>query len=297
MGQSIGQSLMNGPLCCVQDSSFASDAAHASLNKPTLQNVTAQSRNLQDPNWEVRAEAAEFFGSLGSENAPLVVPMLQSLLLTDTDWHVRQKAADALQDLGEEAVAMAAPALHTATKDDKYFTVRLAAVMALRKFGHKADTYRPFESEDQFHFEKDPHAEAARAFGAEDPHAVPKLDEAWMNQVEVKEPSEDTRLSDSLDISDISQTSPAKEHTIVLKRGATGKWGIDVDFVVNDGTCLRVSKVRDGAVADWNKEEPTRQIEVGDLLIELNGVSGNSKELIKVLSKAQQMEMVVQKGI
>lgn len=257
---------------------------------PSLRNINQQSRNLQHSSWEVRAEAADFFGSLGSESVVLVVPMLQDLLLKDDSWHVRQHAADALQDLGAEAVSMAAPTLQKVTKEDAHYTVRLAAAVALRKHGHKAEAALPL-TQDEYAMEQEV-------------PAVPKLEECFMqpqDKLDFQEnkpgflATEETRLSSFGDISDISVQSPQRELAIVVDRGASGKWGIDVDFVVH-GTCLRVSRVKDGAIADWNKEHPEALVEVGDLLIELNGISGDSKELVKVICKAEKLEMIVQKG-
>merc|ERR1740133_408910 len=97
------------------------------------------------------------------------------------------------------------------------------------------------------------------------------------------------------DISELSVVPPLVEHLIVLERGPCGKWGMDVDFVVS-GTCLRVSRVKEGAISVWNQEHPEATVEAGDLLVELNGVSGDSKELVKVISKASELEILVQKA-
>jgi hypothetical protein len=294
MGQGLAISVGAGPLCCVQDSCHAEDpqVQLKSKSTPSLQSVTAQSRNLQHPCWEVRAEAADFFGRLGSDSAALVVPMLIDLLLKDESWHVRQKAADALQELGPEAVSMASQALQKATQEDGHYTVRLAAAVALRKHGHRAEAALPLSA-----------TAAADPFAFEDARVLPKPehkpDEPWTHHYEHEEPSEDTRLSSSLDISEISNASQPKEQHIVVQKGPSGKWGMDVDFVVN-GTCLRVSKLKEGAISDWNslmQDEPAKQVEIGDLLVEMNGVSGDSKELVKVMCKAEQLDMVVQKGL
>lgn len=300
----MGQGLAH-PLCCAQDS--CQENAPVVKMTPSLQSVNAQSRNLQHSNWEVRAEAADFFGHLGSESAVLVVPMLQELLLKDESWHVRQHAADALQDLGSEAVGMAVAALQNVTKEDGHYTVRLAAAVALRKYGHKAEAALPLSKFDEFgstvstsnastaststpmiSTTTTPSSATMEAYATEDdPHAVPYLEEPWMLA-----DSQEGRLAD---ISEISAVAPPREHVIVLERGPSGKWGIDVDFVVS-GTCLRVSRVKEGAISQWNQENPEAAVEVGDLLVELNGVSGDSKELVKVICKADQLEMVVQKG-
>lgn len=324
----MGQAITSYPLCCVQDSSDKAQTVNLKA-QPSLHSVTLQSRNLQNESWEVRAEAADFFGRLDPENAVLVVPMLQELLLKDEAWRVRQRAANALQDLGSEAVQMAAAALQRVTKEDGHYTVRLAAAVALRKHGHKAEASLPLSQDGYTVTEPEVRANS-------------DLDDAWMlneppfdnyansskedtlqakiNQMVDSEvvtprakvqnlqheematgkpvdgvPSEDTRLTSLEDISEISMVSPPREHVIVVERGESGKWGIDVDFVVH-GTCLRVSRVNAGAILDWNEEHPEAMVEVGDLLVELNGVSGNSNDLVKVICKADQLEMVVQKG-
>ena len=54
--------------------------------------------------------------------------------------------------------------------------------------------------------------------------------------------------------------------------------------------------MKEGAISEWNQEHPEAALEVGDLLMELNGVSGDAKELVKVICKANQLEMLVQKS-
>jgi hypothetical protein len=264
---------------------------------PSLHSVNAQSRNLQHPNWEVRAEAADFFGGLGSESVILVVPVLQELLLKDDSWHVRQHAADALQDLGPEAVAMAAPTLQRVTQEDGHYTVRLAAAVALRKFGHKAEAALPLAKYDDFGANLVATGASTSSTGSPPLSTSTKC--SSMDQDAVYTPPKACAFNDDSgeqlpDISEISAISPPREHMIVLDRGITGKWGIDVDFVVS-GTCLRVSRLKDGAISQWNEEHPESAVEVGDLLMELNGVSGDSKELVKIICKADRLEMLVQK--
>lgn len=318
----MGQGLASYPLCCTQDSSDKAQTVKAKA-VPSLHNVNQQSRNLQHESWEVRAEAADFFGQLGPESVVLVVPMLQELLLKDDSWRVRQRAAQALQELGPEAVGMASTALQRVTKEDGHYTVRLAAACSLRKHGHQAAAAMPLSQE-------------AYTTTAMEPavHDQAILNDTWMidSKIEIEDTShvnahqvdvaldaeldrrdreqhadkgasknvvdatnEETRLTSLGDISEISIVAPPREHVIIVQRGASGKWGIDVDFVVH-GTCLRVSRVNTGAILDWNKEHPEALVEVGDLLVELNGVSGNSNDLVKVICKADQLEMVVQKG-
>lgn len=271
------------------------DESQVSKSGPSLHSVNVQSRNLHSPSWEVRAEAADFFGALGAESAVLVVPMLRDLLIQDESWHVRQHAADALQDLGAEAVGMAAPALQKATKEDAHYTVRLAAAVALRTYGHRAEAALPPTKD----------LEAFTVDQAFDDFVPPDVEDNCMLTTLLDEDklfpmkqnflaSEETRLSNG-DMSEYSRQSPARKYAIVLQRGPRGKWGIDVDFDVH-GTCLRVSRVKDGAIADWNKEHPNEAVEIGDFLIEMNGISNDSKELVKVMCKADSLEMVVQKA-
>lgn len=337
----MGQGLANVtalPICCMQDSS---NKAQVLKTQPSLASVNLQSRNLQHENWEVRAEAADFFGRLGPESVILAAPALQDLLLKDEAWRVRKQAAEALQDLGSEAVSLSAKALQKASKEDGHYTVRLAAANALRKFGHRGEAALPLRSQDAFTFTQDydndflqgnqvldeavmmddkrdelqakleaMEAELAssraklQSLQAEKKAAL-QQDSATASRENSKPdkaasategaPSDDTRMTSLGDISEISVVSAPREHAIVVERGSSGKWGIDVDFVMH-GTCLRVSRIEKGAIRDWNKENPDSAVEVGDLLVELNGVSRSSNELVKVICKASRLEMTVQKG-
>jgi hypothetical protein len=309
MGQGLANQL---PLCCAQEACQEPSIPVVKAT-PSLQCVTAQSRNLQHQSWEVRAEAADFFGTLGSESVVLVVPMLVELLLKDDSWRVRQHAADALQDLGAEAVAMAAPALRKVTQEDEHYTVRLAAAVTLRKHGHKAEAAKPVSQFDDFGTQIGQHMNASNAStSTTSTSPTPMMSTTTTptsyslelgtpqnaSEEDLSDDDTDAHASPFVDTEPASSSPvnpPQKELLIVVERAPSGKWGIDVDFVVS-GTCLRVSKVKDGALLRWNQENPDSAVEVGDLLIEMNGVSGDSKELVKEICKADRLEILVQKG-
>merc|ERR1719272_1625345 len=55
----------------------------------------------------------------------------------------------------------------------------------------------------------------------------------------------------------------------------------DIDY--GDGKTLKIRRLRQGLLTEWNKQNPTQQVEVGDHMIDINGKTGDSRTLLHEL--------------
>mmetsp|Transcript_97024 Transcript_97024/g.151623 ORF Transcript_97024/g.151623 Transcript_97024/m.151623 type:complete len:221 (+) Transcript_97024:456-1118(+) len=85
----------------------------------------------------------------------------------------------------------------------------------------------------------------------------------------------------------------SREFVVRLKRGAR-KLNLDVDN--GDGSALRVTNIRPGIIAEWNATHPEEQIEVGDVLVEINGIRGSASKLLEEVAAAPKLNILVLKA-
>mmetsp|Transcript_70031 Transcript_70031/g.193721 ORF Transcript_70031/g.193721 Transcript_70031/m.193721 type:complete len:136 (-) Transcript_70031:125-532(-) len=74
------------------------------------------------------------------------------------------------------------------------------------------------------------------------------------------------------------------EFTIKVDRRSEGKLGLSLEL-----PGCRVDGVNDGLVAQWNEQNPTKQVKVGDTIVKVNGISQGISEQ---LAKADVLEIV-----
>lgn len=88
---------------------------------------------------------------------------------------------------------------------------------------------------------------------------------------------------------------PARDElSITLDLGTEKVLGVDVDY--EDAAVLRVVKIReDGFASKWNPENPTLCVKVGDCIVSINGVRGNSKSMLDAAKGSQKLELIVQR--
>ncbi|CAE7373179.1 unnamed protein product [Symbiodinium natans] len=75
----------------------------------------------------------------------------------------------------------------------------------------------------------------------------------------------------------------------VMLSGGSGKWRLGA-FTFKEHNGLRIAAIHNtGALFDWNKAHPDKQVKAGDLLVEIDsqkpegGMRGNGKELYEEL--------------
>mmetsp|Transcript_143171 Transcript_143171/g.252696 ORF Transcript_143171/g.252696 Transcript_143171/m.252696 type:complete len:333 (-) Transcript_143171:7-1005(-) len=73
------------------------------------------------------------------------------------------------------------------------------------------------------------------------------------------------------------------------------KLGMDVD--VGDGVCLHVRKVeKKGLVAEWNKRNKSKMIEENDIIVTINGFTGDSNALVERIITDNTLTMSIAKA-
>jgi len=84
------------------------------------------------------------------------------------------------------------------------------------------------------------------------------------------------------------------EFTIVLKKTAGSKLGVDVDH--QDGMTLLIDAVTGGLMEAWNVANPDKQVKAGDRIMEVNGCRGEVCQLVDECKKTQELVMKVRRG-
>lgn len=80
----------------------------------------------------------------------------------------------------------------------------------------------------------------------------------------------------------------------VLRNRAEGNLGVDVAFDEEE-TFFAIEKLLPGPVLDWNKENPDMKVEVGDIVTEVNGISGNANMMVEACKNEEVLEWVVRR--
>jgi len=70
--------------------------------------------------------------------------------------------------------------------------------------------------------------------------------------------------------------------------------GVDVAFD-EDETSFFIERLYAGLVKEWNATNPELQVDVGDHVVEVNGISGNALEMAEACKKAESLEMVIRR--
>lgn len=82
---------------------------------------------------------------------------------------------------------------------------------------------------------------------------------------------------------------------VKLTKDSSEKLGLDISHSA-DKKCVKVKGIKEGCVETWNKANPGKMIEPGDLLIEINGAKDDSEEMLKMIKGANSIEFKVQKA-
>lgn len=69
-------------------------------------------------------------------------------------------------------------------------------------------------------------------------------------------------------------------YCVTLDKTGGGRLGVDVDHL-SETSSLPVRKISDGLAVQWNREHPENQIVHGDIIIEVNGVSGSVAAMLE----------------
>jgi len=70
--------------------------------------------------------------------------------------------------------------------------------------------------------------------------------------------------------------------------------GIEVETL--DSETALVLDIKDGAFRRWNKENKGRAVNIGDKIIEVNGISGNSTQILQTLKSSSRLDLQLQRS-
>jgi len=95
-----------------------------------------------------------------------------------------------------------------------------------------------------------------------------------------------------------AEDAQPSEYRIIIEKGddADGL-GLGLDVDLTDGPTLLVDAVQAGLVQRWNAANARHGMEVrkGDRIVEVNGVRGDSRQLVEQLNRDATMQMVIRR--
>jgi hypothetical protein len=75
--------------------------------------------------------------------------------------------------------------------------------------------------------------------------------------------------------------------------GGGKKMGIGLDS--HDGKTLKITKILDGLIKEWNEANPDTLVEVGDHILTINGVGDHSNVLVDQIKKGGEIQCIIDK--
>mmetsp|Transcript_139160 Transcript_139160/g.253207 ORF Transcript_139160/g.253207 Transcript_139160/m.253207 type:complete len:130 (+) Transcript_139160:86-475(+) len=84
----------------------------------------------------------------------------------------------------------------------------------------------------------------------------------------------------------------SSQFEIYLEKSPGDIIGLDIDW--GDRTTLKVLNVKPGGlIAKWNETNPDKELKKDDLIVDINGSSGNSKALMEVIRNNDKLAVKV----
>mmetsp|Transcript_80442 Transcript_80442/g.139612 ORF Transcript_80442/g.139612 Transcript_80442/m.139612 type:complete len:140 (+) Transcript_80442:2-421(+) len=91
----------------------------------------------------------------------------------------------------------------------------------------------------------------------------------------------------------LGQAEVIEAFYISIEKGPGDHMGIGVDWRPPYMDKLLVTDVQPGLVAAWNERNPDMQVEIGDFIKEVNGMSGKAEELLEAINSNVLLEMQI----
>merc|ERR1711972_1151208 len=87
-----------------------------------------------------------------------------------------------------------------------------------------------------------------------------------------------------------------KVWNVTLEKATDGTVGLDV--VEKESKFLKVKKEvkEDGLVGEWNKSNPDKAIQLGDFIIEVNGVKEDSAQMLSEIKAQTKLSLTIKRG-
>mmetsp|Transcript_85018 Transcript_85018/g.104236 ORF Transcript_85018/g.104236 Transcript_85018/m.104236 type:complete len:146 (-) Transcript_85018:145-582(-) len=88
-----------------------------------------------------------------------------------------------------------------------------------------------------------------------------------------------------------------REFEVVIEKTA-GDPRIGLDISVVGGKVLKVWKVKEGLVNEWNKTQTAElQVKPGDAVVAVNGKRGSAEQLLEQVSKGTKVTILISRGM
>lgn len=85
--------------------------------------------------------------------------------------------------------------------------------------------------------------------------------------------------------------STPTEFCITIDKRGTSKIGLDI--VIQDGVALKIKKVKEGLVSEWNAAHPDQRVHESDSMTQVNGVSGCSEKMLETIARDETLNLVI----
>jgi len=199
--------------------------------------------------------------------------------LGSTNWEVRKKAVEELGSLG--TVSTTVPLLQVALTQDDNCEVRQQCIRALAQLGREAVAFaapalQDVAKNDRYESVRTAANETLQAFG----------------QLPLDQSISLSLSDDSVEVQEVAQEGE-EELALTLEKDPSEKWGLDIAW--RDRPHLTVLKVKEGVIQQWNEAHPEQSIDVDDLIVELNGVKGDSRNLVQEIMKRDKLDVLLKK--
>mmetsp|Transcript_16130 Transcript_16130/g.12946 ORF Transcript_16130/g.12946 Transcript_16130/m.12946 type:complete len:139 (-) Transcript_16130:99-515(-) len=89
------------------------------------------------------------------------------------------------------------------------------------------------------------------------------------------------------------------EVTVTKGEGEQAKIGLDISHYPNsaNGTAIKVKLVKPGLlVSVFNEKNPSKAVKAGDLIIGVNGITGNSADILSTIGKDSELNLILKRS-
>lgn len=91
------------------------------------------------------------------------------------------------------------------------------------------------------------------------------------------------------------EQEPLTYQVSISKSEGASKIGLDI--APSASKYLKVKKIKEGLVQEWNKQNPDTQVCEGDFIVEVNSVKGSVDDLLSVIARDVSLTLVLQRTL
>mmetsp|Transcript_80935 Transcript_80935/g.182607 ORF Transcript_80935/g.182607 Transcript_80935/m.182607 type:complete len:174 (-) Transcript_80935:118-639(-) len=108
-----------------------------------------------------------------------------------------------------------------------------------------------------------------------------------------REAVDDDRLQEP----EVEPTDPSEFKVTLRRAQESDKIGLNVSHVAEGAVtiALVVKEVKEGMVADWNREHPDQMVQVGHFIVGCNGTRDNSSKMLQRIGQDQVLELHIKR--